>query len=172
MLLSNSAWQPLQSSAPANASPVPYFPSAGLDAVVLPHWPQPAAASSPALAAGPGAGAVPLAIAPAAINAKLEVLRLHDMVAEVERSAQQAQHAAVADALVPFLLPCNAREANMAALDAAQWQHALGLLRDSALAAGRPWVAAACQLRLAWAELGRLQAVLELDGFAASEGGW
>lgn len=50
----------------------------------------------------------------------------------------------------------------MAALDARQWQAALELLRDSAAAAGRSWVASGCQLRLLWHALERLPDVLEL----------
>jgi hypothetical protein len=140
-----------------------HFPgcSAGLAAVMLPHCRQRAAEA--------GQATVPLSITPAAIKGKLEILQLHDMVAEAEWLAQQAQHEAVADSLAPFLLSCDAKEESMAALDALQWQHALGMLRDAALACGRAWVAAACQLRLAWHELARLRAATEVG---ADEGGW
>ena len=87
---------------------------------------------------------------------------MHDTVAEADLLVQQAHHEEVADSLAAFLLPCNAKEDSMFALDAQCWQHALNTLREAALASGRPWLAAAAQLRIMWHALARLPIALEL----------
>ncbi len=109
-----------------------------------------------------GKPAPPQAITAGAIRGKLEVLKLHDMVREAEQQAQQAQHEAVTATLAQSLLACSPKETSMAAMDALQWQRALLLLRDSGLAAGGSWLAAACQLRLMWHVLARLPDCLDV----------
>ena len=87
---------------------------------------------------------------------------MHDTVAEADLLVQQAHHEEVADSLAAFLLPCNAKEDSMSALDVQCWQHALATLREAALASNRPWLAAAAQLRVLWHALARLPGALEL----------
>ena len=87
------------------------------------------------------------AISQEAIASRLEVLRLHNIVARAGEAALLEDDAAVVAALVPAVLCCTEKEAQMARSSAHKWSKALRLLLGAASRLGDWGVALRCHLR-------------------------